>query len=949
MQEQISSLTDAGFLNYGREQFGRWGEELSDFEFAAALLLLGLIPLATRNQPARHQITGLRTILSAETPTPLTWYLDALPTEQSSWAAAHSAKSLHALITNEQIFYQPIAIRHDSVVSPLWFWGFFIKHAQDLPLFTSNLNLYVSFSGFSERTQFRWPVRVGWVEEAASIVIGQELQGLDYWNGNVFSPVYLDRRHCECDILVGRFANLGTAIEEVSRFSAQNGGLITDLLFLSLEEINFTRCEDLLPLQRSVQASGILLLPAGLIDEALTLQSALVEMSHNTPLSKAFSFASDGRALLITNDTLLKESQLSDRLSNIALEMQTPGQSNRILQLDGNTSYSFFLPTDESLSRLEAGNIITDRLSDFEFLAESSEASAIGELVQNLEEQDRDEAIARYLQAGIFHTEEQKAIIEGPLKQDTDYEVRVFVGESNPLFHSTGTEFPQLEPLNCGQSHQLTVVFWEPSVSPEPQRATIELPPTGDSSVCSFRFLTTTSMTKLAARITIIHRGRVLQTATLRAPVGTRKRKHTFTLDATPRRILNGLEERLNFDASFILNDMAGASQIHVNDRTRSTVLDWDHADIKELLAILGDSIGDITSDPTGYNDLFSPASETLLRRLAQKGASLREYLLGNVPSPSHVQLVMAKPDKVLPIEFVYEFEAPEPEATLCPNAAVCLNSLIMGRSVKAACEGVCPPLDTTGQPMAQDMLICPLAFWGIRCTIERRVHDPNAEPIKGDALLLSEPVRAKDRELKPTQRILIAATDRANPPSEPNATALMLERIHQVAGELHEVKTWKAWVDEIQSFAPNLLAILAHQTQDEFQTPALEIGSPPNLLSDLVKAKHVPQNTQSIALIIGCETSVANISYENFASRFHRRGAKIVVSTIAKILGRQAAPLTAEIIEEISRSYTARPFADIIRIVKCRLLLQGTPMVLALTAIGDADWDVINPIIEVP
>ena len=348
--------------------------------------------------------------------------------------------------------------------------------------------------------------------------------------------------------------------------------------------------------------------------------------------------------------------------------------------------------------------------------------------------------------------------------------------------------------------------------------------------------------------------------------------------------------------------------------------------------------------NPDAYSSLRAKGSEKLLRRLAQKGATLRDYLMRNVvdaqsaQTPTHVQLVLTDKGKILPIEYIYEFEAPEPESVICPKAEQGLNYAIDGLLEEGKCPDGCPPKGVNGEEISEDMLICPLAFWGVRCIIERRVDES-----KSNALLISEPTRPDDQILHPTARVMVAATDKANPPGEPDATQKMIDRIEKVAQNSLVVHSWPQWVDEVKNYSPALLTLLTHQTRDKenFDAAALDIGDPPYLIRDLVKVKHVPQKTHSIALIIGCETGVADISYENFATRFHEKGAVIVVSTIAKILGRHAAPLAAEIIEEMSRTKSPRPFGEIIRIVKCRLLLQGTPMVLSLTAIGDADWDI--------
>ena len=930
-----------------RERFGSWGQLLSEEDFALAVLLLGLIPPQLRTRSSVHQQEqGLLKYLQQDNEKPVEWWLDVLPNENTGWAAAHSPERLIDLIDSIDLPDLHIALRTDGVIDALQLWKVLDRcRVLVVPLYRK-WSTYILMPVPASQPRFRWPVRVGFFPEPFTEPMASALDVMDYWNGNVFSTLALDRRHCECDVLIWKSFNLGTAIEELSAESARSGGIVTDLLFLCIDTdfYKIGRSSDLLPLYRTVEASGIVLVPSVFGNMAQVLQTALVEMSHNQSLDRAFALATDNQALLFTDESLLEESRLGERVHNIARALQQPEQMLRQVDLDDDNVGSLGLPKMRGMSRKEAGELIERAMPSFGFTGEVEQASAIGRLVRVMEDGNKNDVVARYLQAGISLPDEDSPLSNKPLKYNTDYDVRVFVGEKNAEYQSVDQPFPQTEPLNDGQLHRLTVIFWEPVVSPEPQIAHIELPAVGSSGLCVFHILTCLPMKELNARITVQHRGRVLQTAMLTAPVGKGRRKHKLKLDAAPRKILNGLEERQKFDTSIILNDVDGQSQIHVTNHNNAVVLKWDNADIKELISIVGDVIGDITMNPDAYSSLRAKGSEKLLRRLAQKGATLRDYLMRNVvdaqsaQTPTHVQLVLTDKGKILPIEYIYEFEAPEPESVICPKAEQGLNYAIDGLLEEGKCPDGCPPKGVNGEEISEDMLICPLAFWGVRCIIERRVDES-----KSNALLISEPTRPDDQILHPTARVMVAATDKANPPGEPDATQKMIDRIEKVAQNSLVVHSWPQWVDEVKNYSPALLTLLTHQTRDKenFDAAALDIGDPPYLIRDLVKVKHVPQKTHSIALIIGCETGVADISYENFATRFHEKGAVIVVSTIAKILGRHAAPLAAEIIEEMSRTKSPRPFGEIIRIVKCRLLLQGTPMVLSLTAIGDADWDI--------
>ena len=86
-------------------------------------------------------------------------------------------------------------------------------------------------------------------------------------------------------------------------------------------------------------------------------------------------------------------------------------------------------------------------------------------------------------------------------------------------------------------------------------------------------------------------------------------------------------------------------------------------------------------------------------------------------------------------------------------------------------------------------------------------------------------------------------------------------------------------------------------------------------------------------------------LAFKPMARRFALRTIRPlqVVSTIAEVIGRQAAPMAAEILEAIHAVKKPTSFALVMRDVRRNLLATGTPMVLGLTSEGDADWEVMG------
>jgi hypothetical protein len=66
-----------------------------------------------------------------------------------------------------------------------------------------------------------------------------------------------------------------------------------------------------------------------------------------------------------------------------------------------------------------------------------------------------------------------------------------------------------------------------------------------------------------------------------------------------------------------------------------------------------------------------------------------------------------------------------------------------------------------------------------------------------------------------------------------------------------------------------------------------------------------------------------------------------VVVSSMAPIGANQAAPATAELVGAIARAQQAVPLAEVVSDVRRKLLADGTPAVLSLVALADAEWSV--------
>lgn len=532
----------------------------------------------------------------------------------------------------------------------------------------------------------------------------------------------------------------------------------------------------------------------------------------------------------------------------------------------------------------------------------------------------RPEAPRRWLQARLRSASGDVETLRG----EGSYEAVIRIGRSHARWVSVERPFPTPEEPPTRKGHLLTVVFWEPRVSPDPQVRPLRLPPVGNSREVAFPFEVPAGLERIAARITVLHANRVLQTGLLRAEV---EGPWTFTLDATPRTRLQGLAARTEFDAALVLNhDDEGIPRLTAAAGGQAAVISLNEGAVTRLTEYLRDRISEIADDPERFTALDSPGTVELLRNLAQKGGALHDHLCRHtsllvLSDARRVHLTSARADSFFPIEMLYRFEPPEETAGLCPNASAALQA------------GECPG----GCPADKRQHVCPLGFWGLSRIIERHAHKPEHQEINGYRLQREPLARAA---LPLGGRSLLAASDKA---SEVKKEAV--EQLHQALtrrGSAAWVRSWPEWVAHVASDRPSLLVLLPHHEQirgDDF----LDIGEGDRLKSELVREEHVSVDgsRSPIVLLLGCETNLARIAFDNLVIRFRDKGAALVVSTIATILGRHASPAAerlVELLDEEAREGDST-FGEVMVRLRRKLLETESPMALGLTAYGDADW----------
>lgn len=480
----------------------------------------------------------------------------------------------------------------------------------------------------------------------------------------------------------------------------------------------------------------------------------------------------------------------------------------------------------------------------------------------------------------------------------------------------------------------LEVFFWEEKLSPKPQKQTIDLPATGDSSVASFTITSDAQTDVLEARVTILYQGRVLQTGSLTAKFGELDEGCglKFRLDGALEPNINAAGEREPFDMALVFNDSGnGQKRAFSFSEGDSAVIDIREDDVDRLTSKLNAILSRIADDPEAYSEVGSDNSRKLFRDLAQRGATLRKEVIGTrsgkVNSARRLQIVTTR-GSYLPAEFMYDQEAPDDDADLCDGFAAALDS--------GECCGACET--------DPDKNICPLGFWALSTVIER--HARTREPGDLSAGAFRFLVRnAEQRDPLPVlEGALLGASDRASS-KDPTAVS----GLHDILAQLYPgqvlppvIRDWNEWSAAVKSARRSLLVLLPHHySREGFEI--LEIGKDAGLKADIIKTKHVVFDEESapIVLLIGCVTALGRISFDSFIRRFHEAGASVVVGTVSTILGRHAGPATEILVREIIEAAKTPDGTIGVAMLKARrrLVGQGYPMSMGLSGYGGADW----------
>lgn len=717
-----------------------------------------------------------------------------------------------------------------------------------------------------------------------------------------------------------------------------------------------------------VSAEGVAVLDSGSSPQrfAERLNHFADELTHNKTLDVTLTEAFGPGVLLLLNRDLLALSHLDATVGRISQRLRRLPRNTEV-QLSERSFDRLGLPRASmrpaapglsaraappepigTAAPADMADAIDESRARYRFESEANEASAVSELSRTVRDAEttaaRRLAVPRHVQQKSFRKQAGKFVEErSGYSVGQPVMVQVYIGPKRDKSIAAPTAFPEGKLPKNRETHRLQVVFHEPRQFDQPLLGEILLPREGDSNTADFVF-TPRAQGRFEGRISVLHRGRVLQTVLLHAPVvdGPDKSPKTgpgITLDdeAHVRHDWSDLGKRRQFDLAIVLNHTpAGEPTLTgvTGQRAWATKLDG----IEQPVRKLNDLISAVAHSVADYGDgLDQGENPALLVKLARVGTNLYSLLykdqLKNLAtdgfdvgdtSVTYLQVVSARPDAVVPLEFMYDFNAPDPGATVCPQHR------------DALAKGRCPdPCARTAQPRAH---VCPMGFWGLKKVIERHIFDPNAAtPAGAQVVVQVEAIDGRDR-LDLSAGALVGHSQEVK---AAEVGSLVKTLGATLGSNVPVVKDWDEWMSTVKNMHPALLVAFPHNEGKE-EDVLLEIGGKKlytlDLPSDYVRT---PGESPPLVFLLGCDVAGTAQDFSSHIRFFRQAGAAVVVSTVATVFGAHAVRVGEAIVARLVQAGEPGKvrIGEAIRDAKRAALLDSVPMALCVVAFGDADW----------
>lgn len=955
----------------------KWGIGLSDKDFANAFTALGILAAKSRagssSRPESHpavrnimrentvyeslrEITGISTDL-AKNPIELLWRfpipnynitLGLIDFNLANLNPQLLANAWHKITVNlpSQGPFPPLRLRvlnypTESGIRP-WFRMLFESEPE-------KKSVYIDFSAPNPQLHMKWPLRMGYIPGNNAEKAIKTAHNL--WPSSINATVTeIGRENDNCDFLIytGSTEQLLKQIHDLPVPMKCN-------LFIIMgksEDGNPGFHDRIREITSLSHASGLVFCDTGKETPALAdiLNHIVEELSHNNHIDSAISasFIKSGRS---HPDLLVF---MSKALADFRLEHQVKKTIRKIQKMPAKATIKVSASTLPRLNIPHLGGVISDvselrnvfgtkrAFENIDFGSESHAATGLSEINKVLKKAVMPEKVKetrreRYISARTFclkkdqYVENKKAFLV-----DVPARANIWIGPPQKGVVRIKTSFPIEKLPPQADAWTLTVVLSEPTHIPEPLMMKIKLPQDGPSTECVFDF-TPKEAVPFEGSITILHRGRIIQTAVLKIPVVETISKMPKTnrmriSDIIPVKTnLGDLEKRTQYDIAF-------ATTQTKNHKPYLTAIATDHAWLVNLEACqsiteeINTALSMVALSVEDYKLGFeSEKGKELLKSLVFSGCELysaiieeqldRQGNMAEIIKKDYLQIVSTKNDNLIPFEFIYDYEVPDDDAELCPDWKAALQ--------KGKCPGDCAKRGSE--------TICPLGFWGLRKVIERHAVTYELAVGNKENFLQSE-MTTERSELKIAGQGLLAASNRV---AKKEAQAVEKTFKKAFGNILLRPEDWSNWESMVIQNKPCLILALPH-TNGSGSKATLEIGNK-TIKSIQVKLQHVRPDEEAdfpIVALLGCDTTGSAIDYSSYIQQFRRKGAAIVIGTIATVFGGDAAKVANMLVEGLTnKSAQSERMGEILRTMKRKAVLNGLLMALCVVAYGDADW----------
>jgi hypothetical protein len=940
-----------------RADLAPWGNELADDEFAAALAAAAVLTAAGRYQPWSQPDSIALALRLHE----IFIRKAGEPVECAGWLAASNLGPARTLLDAWRASISELPYddkpRLEILATPVVTDTAWVAEQLSLPKVQAR-SVYVADDWLPADADWNWPLLVGLLPDDSSQTLRSALEQ-DHWHKELFDLAQTSDDLKQFDLLLVP-SDAGIALERV--MAARPPIRANCIVVFRRRNETWQATKPLLEaLATQTEASGVAIVPLSSPDQAQWFHELVRALAHDQAIDLSLFEAStviDGAVpLLLANRALTGVSRVSVQAERMIGRVLAANGGEAPLVVSGRLADALGIVSGTAPSSDVAARV-RDRIPEIQFGEESGAATTVADFARAAEPilaPPPEKAVRRIL-AHVFDISQpgQPQKLESAFRAGATHDIEVWIGPWELGAIAADERFPEEVLPPSPRGHRLTVILTEPTSSPGAQLQTIRLPAAGRSTSCHFVLNPPSSASSIEARITVLYRNRILQTALLRgavipydisAPPDTTIR---IEVGAVLRPSIGDLTGRQPFDAALIFNQLADSTPA-------VTPIAGPHADLRVMVGMpevarqIEEELTNAARSPERYDAFDTPASLSLLRTLANQGAALREGLIKRqavddaLARATRIQVLAAKPEEVIPVELLYDRTPPSSTAQLCPN--------FPARVADGECGDECP-----GEAQNPSPYVCPLAFWCANKIIERHATDEKNLPadFQLDLRLKTEPTKGRDI-LNGFSTALFAGSAKVDTlAGEATASPLkkVLDTLLEVTGERAErVDTWQDWEGRVAGAHPSLLLLLPHTLQ-VLGVQGMEIGTDAqlawtHLTPAMIGTKE--SGVPPIVLLLGCDTAMPGIAFQSFVLKFRENGAAIVLGTLAAVLGRYAAPLAEDLVRALRQAAEGAPpsevesdeatFGYVVRSVRRKLMAKGQVMALALSAYGDAQW----------